>query len=609
MSQQSSRPDPTSPAGPSAAHAAGAAGPGIVVIDDEPLNTVSLTELLCGAGYGRIQVLAGDEATIQVLRDEQPDLVLLDLAPAATSPYELLRLLRADRLLRHVPVIALASHDDRASRLRALDLGATDYLVKPVDAGELLLRVRNTLAAKAYQDQLVHTDQLTGLPNRESLLWRLDWALKHAVRHATVGAVLHFGLERFRQLNDALGPALVDELLHMVSMRLMAGLRDSDMVARAEPSRMAMLSRSGGDEFAVLLPVVERPEDAALVAQRLIERIAEPIVLAGHELFVTCRVGIAVFPLDSADKYAVLQNAGVAMHHARAASPSGSGFQFYSASLNTRTVHRLGIERELRHALERDELRLHYQPQVDTAGGQLCGAEALVRWQHPRRGLLGPNEFIGVAEESGLIVRLGDWVLREALRQLAAWRRAALWLPRLSVNVSSLQLRHSDLCAEVAGALESSGIEAGALCLELTESAVIDSGPQVGETVAAIKRLGVQLALDDFGTGYSSLTYLQRLPIDELKIDRSFVAGCDGDNAALAGAIIAMAHRLGLHVVAEGVETPQQLAFLRSNGANAFQGYLYAPPLAVGDFTALLGRNGLPQQRQPSRHSVSTAPA
>ena len=574
----------------------------IVVVDDEPLNTASLTELLTGVGYGDVRVLAGAEATVRVLRDERPDLVLVELSLAAASAFEVLRLIRGDRLLRQVPVIVLASHHDRASRLRALELGATDYLGKPVDADELLLRVRNALAAKAYIDSLAHTDQLTGLPNRDSLLWRLDWALKHAARHRTVGAVLHFGLERFQEIGDAIGPALSDELLHAVSMRLMAGLRDSDMVASAQPSRGAMLSRSGGDEFAVLLPVVERAEDAALVAQRLIDRIAQPIRLAGHELAVASRVGIAVFPLDSTDKYAVLQNAGVAMRHAREGGSAERRFQFYSASLDSRMLHRLALERELRHALEHGELRLHYQPQVDAATGRLCGAEALVRWQHPRRGLLGPNLFVGVAEECGLIVRLGAWVLREALAQMARWRRASLRLGRMSVNVSSLQLRHAGLYDEVAAALDSSGIEGAALCLELTESAVIDSAPQIAATIGAIRQLGVSLALDDFGTGYSSLTYLQRLPIDELKIDRSFVSGCDGDSGALTGAVIAMAHRLGLHVVAEGVETPQQLAFLRDNGADAFQGYLYAAPLPAAEFAALLGGD------EPVAHRVEARP-
>jgi len=248
------------------------------------------------------------------------------------------------------------------------------------------------------------------------------------------------------------------------------------------------------------------------------------------------------------------------------------------------------VERELHHALERNELCLHYQAQVDTASGRLCGVEALVRWQHPRRGLIGPHEFIGVAEEAGLISRLGKWVLRESLRQLALWRRGGLELAQMSVNVSSLQLQGADLVDVVREALQDTGLGGSSLCLELTESAIIESGPQVTGTLSDIKRLGVRLALDDFGTGYSSLTYLRRFPIDELKIDRSFVTNCDSDanNSAITAAIIAMAHRLGLRVVAEGVETPQQLAFIHASGADAYQGYLFAKPLPATEFVRLL---------------------
>jgi diguanylate cyclase (GGDEF)-like protein len=511
--------------------------------------------------------------------------------------------MQADRMLRHVPVIVLTAQDDQASRLRALELGAADFLVKPIDATELDLRLRNTLASKAYRDQLAHTDHLTGLPNRESLLWRLDWALKHALRHGTVGAVLQLGLDRFKQVNDALGPAVGDELLHAVSQRLVAGLRDSDMVAHARaPRATAMLSRGSGDEFTLLLPAVERVEDAAVVAQRMIERMAAPFAVAGHELFVSCRVGMAVFPGDSTDKDTVLKHAGVAMRYARhAGHMASSGFQFYSDQLNAQSLHRLSVERELHHALERDEFRLHYQAQVDVATGRICGAEALVRWQHPERGLLGPGEFIAVAEDAGLIGRLGNWVLREALRQLAQWRRGGLALPKMAVNVSSLQLQRAELCDDVRQALRDTGVHASGLCLELTESAIIDSGPLVTGTLESIKRLGVRLALDDFGTGYSSLTYLRRFPLDELKIDRSFVNDCDseGNNSAITAAIIAMAHRLGLRVVAEGVETPQQLEFIRANGADAFQGYLFARPVSAAEFGAML--------TAPPRRAAATA--
>jgi diguanylate cyclase len=594
----------------------------IVIVDDEPLNTQGLLDFLRHAGHSEAVGLSLQAATPQALRDERADLLVLALAGgsavANAAAFELLRNMHADRHLRHVPVIALFTQDDLALRLMALELGAADILLKPVNGKELLLRLRNTLQAKMQRDQLAHTDPLTGLPNRDSLLMRTDWALKQATRHGNVGAVLHIGLDRFQHVNNALGPSIGDELLHAVSQRLTAGVRDSDLLthhgaAAASPDNSdphdshAVLARGSGDEFSVLLPRIERAEDAGVVAQRMIDSLTEPFVVAGHELFVTCRIGMAVFPGDSADKDAVLQQAGVAMRSARqansgvvtsgpgqAVTTAGSAYQFYSAALNSQALQRLGLERELRQALDANEFRLHYQPQVSLATGQLTGAEALVRWLHPQRGLLAPGDFIAVMEETGLIGRLGEWVLREALHQWAAWAKHGWVLPQIAVNVSGLQLQQAGLTAKVRAALQDTGADPAALCLELTETAIIDSTAQVTQTLQAIRQMGVRLALDDFGTGYSSLTYLRRFEIDELKIDRSFVADCDIDStnfensAAITSAIVAMAHRLGLRVVAEGVETQKQLEFIRAQGADSFQGYLFAKPLSAEDFSALL---------------------
>ncbi len=582
---------PTSPTQATAAHSRAR----IVVIDDEPLNIAVLADYLNVAGYSRIARLSGDFITAQVLRDEQPDLVLLEMSLSQSRTFEVLQWMRADTTLRHVPVIVLADRNELPSRLRALELGATEFLCKPVDPRELALRLHNCLASKVHCDQLMLTDPLTRLPNREALRWRLDNELKQTLRHATIGAVLHFGLDRFKQVNDALGPSMGDELLQAVATRLLAGLRDSDCLALLQPGDdEALLSRGNGDEFSVLLPRIATTQDAAGVARRMIARMAEPFVLAGHELFVSCRVGIAVFPGDGSDKDTVLQHAGVAMRHARQNAPTnGDGIQFYSDDLNAQSLHRIGLERELRRALERGEFRLHYQAQVDVASGRICGAEALLRWQHPERGLLAPGGFIAVAETTRLIVPIGHWVLREGLKQLAQWRKAGMVLPQLSLNVASLQLQRAELCEEVRAALLEAGVAGTSLCLELTESAIIESGPQVTATLKAIKTLGVTLALDDFGTGYSSLTYLRRFPIDELKIDRSFVTDChsDANNSAITAAIIVMSHRLGLRVVAEGVETPREEEFIRANGADAYQGYLFSRPLAAADFAALMLRD------------------
>ena len=569
----------------------------VAVVDAELLNRAALEDFLRASGYAVASPAGPGWPDLQRLRDELPDLVLLDLPPdaaASAAPLALLRQWQQDRHLRAVPVIVLTAHADLPQRLAALEAGATDFLVTPIDSRELALRLRNTLAAKAQGQRLARTDALTGLPNRDATLHRLDWAVRHARRQGHVGAVLQVGLERFKQVNDALGPTLGDALLRAVAQRLAHGLRGTDMVAHdlgpaVAQSDAPVLSRASGDEFTVLLAQIERPDDAAVVAQRIVEQMAQPFDIGGRELYASCRIGISVFPSDGDDADMVLRQAGAAMRQGRRPlAPGDSAFRFHSGELNARSLNRLTVEQDLHHALERGELRLHYQPKVDIASGRLCGAEALVRWQHPQRGLIGPVEFIAVAEDCGLIAPLGDWVLREALRQLGQWRQRGWMLPQIAVNVASPQLQRPGWVESVRNALDDSGIDGASLCLELTESAIIDSGPHTIRRLHELRELGVQIALDDFGTGYSSLSYLHRFPLDELKIDRSFLAGCgrrsadgplDASSEAITKAIIAMGHGLGLRVVAEGVETEAQLGFIRTQHCDVFQGYLFSAPM------------------------------
>ena len=419
----------------------------IVVVDDEPLNSAELEAFLRSLGFQHVVAVAPGADMLDMLRDERPDLILLELALREPTAFDVLGWMNTDRLLRHVPVIAITAQDEREERLRALKLGASDYLVKPIDPADLELRLRNTLEKKFQHDRLAYTDGLTGLPNRESSLNRLEWAMKFARRHNMPGAVLQVGLDRFKHINDTLGPAMGDELLRAVGMRLVTCVRDTDLVTQdITPGIAAEVTRGDGDEFTVLLPAMVRSDHASVVAGRIVEAMAEPFMLTGHEVFVTCQIGIAVFPKDTLDTDTVLRQAKLAMRSARAAGEAvGSGFRFYSQELHGRSSNRLALERELHHALEREELTLHYQPKVDLVSGLICGAEALLRWQHPQRGLLGPGAFIEVAEESGLIVPLGDWVLHEVLRQAAAWRRLGLPPIALAINVSSLQLRRPHL--------------------------------------------------------------------------------------------------------------------------------------------------------------------
>jgi diguanylate cyclase (GGDEF)-like protein len=493
----------------------------------------------------------------------------------------------ASNVLQDVPTIVLTSSTDSRTKLKALELGATDFLAKPVDSSELVLRLRNTLAAKAYRDRLANYDLLTGLPNRHTFMDRLAWALSHASRYRHMGAVLHVGLDDFKKINEALGPGLGDAMLQQVARRLEHCLRSTDTIGRVDASRQRpSLSRVSGDEFTILLPEVSRSEDAARAAERVLAEISAPVHLSEHEINVTCSIGITVFPDDGGEKDNVLRNAGAAMHYAKACGKNVA--RFYSSDLNARALQKLSVATQLRRGLERDELVLHYQPKVDIASGIVVGAEALVRWQHPERGLVMPGEFVPLAEENGLITPLGEYVLRAACRQSAQWRAAGYDVPRISVNVSSHQFGQSNLVAVVEKALRDFGARAQDLTLELTEGTMMDSTGQNVETLLQLKAIGTKLSIDDFGTGFSSLSYLSRFPIDELKIDRSFVIQIEkpGDRCAIITAIIAMAHSLGLTVVAEGIETEAQLAFLAANACDEYQGYLKSKPVPAEEFAA-----------------------
>jgi len=566
----------------------------VMIIDDEPLNVEGLEAFLTAAGYTNIVSTSDAEGARDLLFNEQPDVLLLDLMMAPLDGFEVLAWMRTERTLRHVPVIVLTSAADAETKLRALELGAADFLAKPVDASELALRLRNALAAKIYCDRVAYFDSLTGLPNRERCLDRVEWALRYAKRYGTVGAVMQVGLDRFKQINEALGPAIGDHILRVAARRLQKCVRETDFVAPSA-SRVAdsVVSRLGGDEFTVLLPVMERPENAAVVAQRILELNGAPLSVGSREVFVSCCIGIAVFPADGTTKDTILKDAGVAMHHAKL---SGDGYKFYSKDLNARSLHRLSLEAELRRGIEREELRAFYQPKVDLATGRLCGAELLVRWQHPTRGLVLPADFISIAEETGLIVGLGEWVLAAGCGQVKAWRTQGVVPPRISINLSSLQFRQRRLVQTVRDALAHAGVNACDLSLELTESAIMERGQENVHVMKELKDLGVALSIDDFGTGYSSLSHLKRFPLDEIKIDRAFLADIttDRDNAAIAIAVIRMGHSLGLRVVAEGVETAEQLAFLQANGCDEAQGFLFGRPVPPEEFGAMLQATASP---------------
>jgi len=435
-------------------------------------------------------------------------------------------------------------------------------------------------AARAMSVKMTHSaqhDVVTNLPNRLLLNDRITQSIALALRQNKSLAVIFLDLDRFKYINDSLGHKTGDKLLRSVSKRLLASVRGSDTV-----------SRQGGDEFVILLSEISHPEDAAKSAKKILLSLSAPHSIAGQDLHIDGSIGISVYPEDGKDAETLIMNADTAMYHAK--GTGRNNFQFFKGDMNLRAVERQSLESSLRHALEREQFLLHYQPKVNLDTGEITGVEALIRWQHPDRGLLSPGRFIPIAEDCGLIVQIGRWVLREACRQTREWQDAgSLRLP-IAVNVSALEFRDPGFVDSVRTVLQETGLEARYLELELTEGVLLEDGQSTAAVLQELKKMGVHLAVDDFGTGYSSLSYLQQFPIDVLKIDQSFVQHITGnpDDSPIVSAIIDMGKNLKQRVIAEGVETQGQLAFLQAQRCAEGQGYLFSRPLAAAQFAYLL---------------------
>jgi diguanylate cyclase (GGDEF)-like protein len=410
---------------------------------------------------------------------------------------------------------------------------------------------------------------------------RLSHAIAQARRNGTQLAVLFIDLDRFKNINDTLGHEAGDNVLKGVAERLHECLRESDTVGRLS-----------GDEFVVLLEGMSQSMHCADVAQKVLTAVARPFALGTQEFHLTASIGISTYPADSEDVQSLLKNADVAMY--RAKELGKNNFQFYSAQMNVHTLERLALESSLRGALERNEFVLHYQPKVDIRSGRIIGMEALVRWQHPTKGLIPPMQFIPLAEETGLIVPIGEWVLRTACARNKSWQEQGLPPLCIAVNLSARQFAYENLVQDVARVLNETGLDATLLEIEITESMVMHDPEHAIELLNKLKAMGINISIDDFGTGYSSLSYLKRFPIDSLKIDRSFIKDLplDGNDAAITRAIIAMAHGLKLKVIAEGTETGEQLSFLRADECDEMQGFYFSKPLPEHEF-ALLVRNSI----------------
>jgi diguanylate cyclase (GGDEF)-like protein/PAS domain S-box-containing protein len=437
------------------------------------------------------------------------------------------------------------------------------------------------ITARKLSEQRIHHvaqhDVLTGLPNRSLLQDRLGQAIAYSMRSCHPVWVMLIDLDRFKFVNDSMGHKAGDVLLMTVAARLRSALRDTDTVARLS-----------GDEFVVILTEHVDQKLSVDIVQRLMDSVAQPVMLGSKEFFVTCSIGVAVYPTDGAPPDSLIEHADIAMY--RAKKLGRNNFQFYTPAMNEEAMERVRIEGALRNALERDEFVLHYQPQVDLATGEIVGMEALIRWQHPEMGMVAPSRFIGVAEETGLIVQIGAWVMRAACQQNRAWQDAGLGKLRVAVNLSARQFGAANLIADIRRVLAETGLAPACLEIELTESLFMTDVSLAVELLHGMKALGINLSIDDFGTGYSSLSYLSRFPIDVLKIDRSFVAEItrDSNDAAIVASIIALAHNLKLAVIAEGVETEEQLDYLRRHGCDEMQGYYFSRPLPAADFEQLV---------------------
>jgi diguanylate cyclase (GGDEF)-like protein len=560
----------------------------LLAIEDNVGDARLLSEMLKEEGVHNTALLqASNMADAEVLLgDHDVDIILLDLGLPDVQGLNAVR--RARAAAPRLPLVVLTGLDDEEVAGQALQEGAQDYIIKgQIDLRGLLRALRYAVERKGMEDtardlalQIAHAakhDDLTGLPNRALLNDRVDFAISLAARHKTKLAVLFLDLDGFKHVNDSLGHSSGDKLLKSIAGRLLKSVRAADTV-----------SRQGGDEFVVLLSDVTLGEDAAISANRILQAVSQVHNIDDQDLHVTASGGISIYPDDGDNAETLMKNADTAMYQAKAMGRQT--YRFFKPAMNEKAVERLSIETDLRRALERHELELHYQPKVDLKTGFTSGAEALLRWNHPTRGWIPPAEFIPIAEECRLILPIGEWVLGEACRQAQLWVAEGLSFGTIAVNVSAVQFREQNFAQRVFAILGQTGMDPKLLELELTESVLMTGAGSNAATLETLRSKGVQVALDDFGTGYSSLSYLERFPVDCLKIDQSFIRQISaiGAKNTLVTAIINMAHTLRLRVVAEGVETKQELQFIKNQGCDEGQGYFFSRPLTSSVFAQRL---------------------
>jgi diguanylate cyclase (GGDEF)-like protein len=562
----------------------------VLVVEDVALMRNMVCQSLSESGFDLAEAATVEEG-LRLADELRPDIILLDVVLPDGDGFSVCRQLRSQPWGAMMPVVMMTGLDDLESIARAFDAGATDFITKPITWGILGHRVAYIIRSSRAEERirtLAYFDPLTGLPNRTHFTEHLEMLLAMARRRQGNVAILLLDLDRFKKINETLGHGAGDRLLQEVAQRLKTAVRSSDTISRLADEILPHISRFGGDEFVVTLADAHNLAGIARVAQRLLQKVALPLTLDGYELFPSASIGISFFPTDGEDTAELLKNADTAMYHAK--NQGRNNFQFYAREMNATAMERLNLESHLRRALERQEFLLHYQPQVETESGRITGLEALIRWPHAELGLIPPDRFISLAEETGLIFDLDEWVLRTVVRQISQWRALGIEGVKVAVNLSGQHFSRRDLLPLLDAVIGQEEWLARSLELEITEGVLMKEGEATVDILRGLRQRGITLAIDDFGTGYSSLSYLRRFPIDCLKIDKSFIRDTpdNADGVAIAAAIIAMGQSLNLQVVAEGVETEGQRAFLASRGCPFCQGYLFSPPLPVDELLPLL---------------------
>lgn len=550
----------------------------VLIVDDDRSTRSALRNTLLRDGF-RVEEAGDGAQALLMLKRMQPDVILMDAVMPVMDGFAACARIQELPKARAIPVLMITALEDEPSIERAFAAGASDYIPKPIHFAVLSQRVRRIIEATQAEKRIRHmayNDMLTGLPNRTLFTEQLGHHIERAHTANEVIAVLFLDLDRFKNVNDTLGHDVGDRLLVAAAQRIRRSVRTGDHVARL-----------GGDEFTVILADIQGANAAAAAAQNVVRALSAPFEIDGNDIYVTASVGISMYPHDGADVGTLLKHADTAMYRAK---KTNSGYHFFEASMEHSISAHMRLEGDLRRALERNEIEVVYQPQARVADRTIIGAEALLRWRHPTHGYVSPVEFIPLAEEIGLIVPLGDWVLRAACAQMKQWQTEGLHLSRIAVNLSVKQLLQRNFVSKVEHTLREYALPAHLLELEITESTLMENAQDTLQAIQRLRALGVRLSIDDFGTGYSSLSYLKRFDVDVVKIDRSFVRDVpnDADDASIATGIIALAHSLRLEVVAEGVENEAQLAFLNERKCDLLQGYLISAPLPAAAFSELV---------------------